>query len=301
MVEIRRILCPVDLSEFSRHALDHARAIAQWYDANITVLHVISPVELIAPVVGVAGAVYLPSRALDAREIANEVRQFSGLKDLSQESHLKVVVAEGTPAKEIVRHAEALPADLLVMGTHGRSGFERLFLGSVTDKVLRSTQVPVLTVPPPVDRVRSVVYKTILCPIEFSGPSTRALEFALMLAEETDAHLILLHVIDAFVEEARLSEISHFSVSEYYRHLEKDARRRWKAAVPEDARVWCTPEERVALGKPYREILHVADEASTDIIIMGVHGAGALNRRLFGSTTQHVIREAHCPVLTLRG
>ena len=180
MVEIRRILCPVDLSEFSRHALDHARAIAQWYEANISVLHVISPVELIAPVVGVAGAVYLPSRALDAREIANEVRQFSGLKDLSQESQLKVVVAEGSPAKEIVRHAEALPADLLVMGTHGRSGFERLFLGSVTDKVLRSTQVPVLTVPPPVDRVGSVVYKTILCPIEFSGPSARALEFALI-------------------------------------------------------------------------------------------------------------------------
>lgn len=76
------------------------------------------------------------------------------------------------------------------MGTHGRGGFERLFLGSVTERVLRTTHVPVLTVPPPVERVGSVVYKTIVCPIEFSDPSTRALEYALSLAEEADASLI---------------------------------------------------------------------------------------------------------------
>jgi hypothetical protein len=87
--------------------------------------------------------------------------------------------------REILRHAEDRRTDLLVMGTHGRSGFEALFLGSVTEKVLRSTHVPVLTVPPAVERVGTVVYKTILCPIEFADPSTRALENALTLAEET--------------------------------------------------------------------------------------------------------------------
>jgi len=71
--------------------------------------------------------------------------------------------------------------------------------------------------------------------------------------------------------------------------------------VPVDARAWCTPDERVVFGKASRTIVQLAGEEAADIIVMGVHGAGALGRRLFGSTTHHVIREAHCPVLTLRG
>jgi nucleotide-binding universal stress UspA family protein len=146
-----------------------------------------------------------------------------------------------------------------------------------------------------------VRYKAILCPIEFSDPSMRALEYALMLAQETDAHLVLLHAIEALTEEVRFSEISHFSVPEYFRHLEHDARARLKTAVPDEARRWCTPDERVVFGKASRMIVQLANEMTADIIVMGVHGAGALHRRLFGSTTHHVIREARCPVLTLRG
>jgi nucleotide-binding universal stress UspA family protein len=122
-----------------------------------------------------------------------------------------------------------MPADLLVMGTHGRSGFEALFLGSVTEKVLRSTRVPVLTVPPAVERVESVVYKTILCPIEFWDASTRALEYALTLAQETGARLILLHVVEQLVDAPQLGEVSQFSVPEYRRYLEEDARRSRKS------------------------------------------------------------------------
>jgi universal stress protein A len=145
-----------------------------------------------------------------------------------------------------------------------------------------------------------VIYKTILCPIEFSGASTRALEYALSLAEEADARLVLLHVIEGVIDPSLLGEASHFSVPEYYRHLETDAMARLKAAIPEEARVWCTPDERLAAGKPYREILRVAGETRAEIIVMGVHGKGALSRRILGSTTQHVIRAAECPILTLR-
>lgn len=301
MAEITRILCPVDLSEFSHHALDHARALAQWYEADITVLHVFTVPVPFTPTPGMAEA-YPPLPLPQPQEIAEEVRRFCGLGDGGHDARVTVVVKEGAAAKEIVRHAETLPADLLVMGTHGRGGFEQLFLGSVTEKVLRSTHVPVLTVPPPVERVETVLYKTILCPTEFSDPSTRALEYALTLAEETDARVILLHVIEGLADDSRLiSEASHFSVPEYYAHLEREARARLKAALPEEARVWCHPEERVVFGKAYRVILQVAEELKADLIVMGVHGKGTLNRRLFGSTTHHVIREAPCPVLTLRG
>lgn len=158
-----------------------------------------------------------------------------------------------------------------------------------------------LTVPPPVERPDSVLYKTILCPIEFSTASTRALEYALSLAEEADARLILLHVIEGAIEEPQFGEIDHVSVREYYRYLEEDAMARLKAAVPEEARVWCRPDERVVTGKAYRQILQLAAEEDAELIVMGVHGKGALHLRVFGSTTHHIIREAGCPVLTLRG
>jgi nucleotide-binding universal stress UspA family protein len=300
MVEIKRIVCPVDLSEFSHHALDHARALAQWYEADITVLHVFTVPMPLTATPGTTEA-YPPLPLPQPQEIAEEVRRFCEIGNGRHDARMNVVVVEGTPAKEIVRQAETLPADLLVMGTHGRGGFERLFLGSVTEKVLRSTHVPVFTVPPPVQHVEKVLYRTILCPTEFSDPSTRALEYALTLAEETDARLILLHVVELLVGGPQLREASHFSVPEYQRYLEEDARARLKSAVPEEARVWCTPEERVVSGKAYRGILDVAEQEKADIIVMGVHGRGALNRRLFGSTTHHVVREARCPVLTLRG
>jgi nucleotide-binding universal stress UspA family protein len=75
---------------------------------------------------------------------------------------------------------------------------------------------------------------------------------------------------------------------------------RLRSAVPEEVRVWCTPEEHVLSGKAYRVILDLAQQEKVEVVVMGVRGMGALNRRLFGSTTHHVIREAGCLVLTLR-
>lgn len=299
MVNIKRILCPVDLSDFSRDALHHALALAEWYHTQITVLHVYSAVQPLVPVRGVAESVVLPP-PVRPDEIAEEVRRFcvSSLGDLGQS--LDVVVREGNATKEIVLLAEEMLSDLLVLGTHGRSGFERLFLGSVTEKVLRSTRVPVMTVPPPVKQAGSTPYETILCPVDFSEASMEALEYALSLAQEANARLILLHVIESFLGEAGTAEMGHMKVSEYYGYLEKDALGRLKAAVPEQARLWSAPKERVARGRAYREILTLAGEQGADLIVMGVQGKNALNRFFFGSTTQHVIREALCPVLTIR-
>jgi nucleotide-binding universal stress UspA family protein len=306
MVAIERILCPIDFSDTSRHAVGHAFAFARWYEARVTIFHVANvPVPvmpasgLAMPPIGVAEE--LPQHPpLRLENVAEEVRRFSGLRNGADPKAAEVVVVEGNPVQEILAQAEQIDADLLIMGTHGRSGFEALFLGSVTEKVLRSTHVPVLTVPPAVERVESVAYRTILCPIEFSDPSTRALEYALTLAKETGARLILLHVIEQLVDAPQLGQVSRFSVEEYRRYLEEDAGARLRSAVPEVARVWCTPAERVLSGKAYHVILEVADQERAEIIVMGVHGKGVLNRRLFGSTTHHVIREARCPVLTLR-
>src|SRR6187401_2690087 len=220
MVSINRILCPIDFSDFSLDALRHGLGLAQWYSAQLTLFHVYPD------------------------EMAENVRRFCAPLVEPSGRNVEVVVRSGDAASEIRKEAERAPADLLILGTHGRSGFERLFLGSVTEKVLRSTRVPVLTIPPPVREPGSPVYKTILCPLEFSDASLRALEHALSLAQQADARLILMHVIEDVLSDAasQAMALANLSVSKYYEHLERDAATRLKAVVPDDARVWARPE-----------------------------------------------------------
>jgi nucleotide-binding universal stress UspA family protein len=299
MVTIDRILCPVDLSDFSRHALRHALALAAVHRARITVLRVFSaPQPLVMP--WVTAEVPLPA-PIQAEDIADDVRRFFGSALESQTQPVEIVATEGVAATEIVRLAEELPADLLVLGTHGRSGFERLFLGSVTEKVLRSTAVPVMTIPPPAQEPATTSYTTILCPLDFSPASIHALDYASALAQEAQAGLILLHVIEGLLGEAGASDMGHMRVSEYDEYLEVDAVTRLKAVLPDQARGGSAPEQRIVRGRAYRQILAVAEDEGADLIVMGVQGKNALNRFFFGSTTHHVIREARCPVLTIRG
>jgi nucleotide-binding universal stress UspA family protein len=297
MVSINRILCPIDFSDFSLDALRHGLGLAQWYSAQLTLFHVYQLSQAL-PVEGIPGSVPVYVNA-DPNKMAEEVRRFCAPLLGSSARSVDIVVSPGNAANEIRREAERLPFDLLILGTHGRSGFERLFLGSVTEKVLRSTRVPVLTIPPPVREPGSPLYKTILCPLEFSPPSIRALEYALSLALEANARLILLHAIENVLGDAGAEALGHLSVSEYYHQLEQDAVTRLRAVVPENAHVWSRPEERVVKGRAHQEILKVVADEHVDLVVMGVQGKGVVDRLVFGSTTHRVIREAGCPVLTL--
>jgi nucleotide-binding universal stress UspA family protein len=200
-------------------------------------------------------------------------------------------------------------ADLLVIGTHGRTGFDRLVLGSVTEKVLRKAACPVLSVPrraPDAVRAAPVVFKQILCPIDFSDSSMHALNYAMSLAQEADAHLTVLHVMvyDLQVEAPEMYETviadRRLSVTDFRTRCEEYSRERLRAAVPDTVRAYCIVETVLATGKPYREILRVAAEQQADLIVMAVRGRGAVDLTFFGSTTQHIVRQATCPVLTLR-
>jgi nucleotide-binding universal stress UspA family protein len=297
MVSINRILCPIDFSAFSLDALRHALVLARWYSAQITLFHVY-PASYPLPVDGIAGSVPVFVGA-DPDKITSQVREFCAPLVGPSAGNVEVVVRPGDAAREIRTHAEQLPFDLLIMGTHGNSGFERLFLGSVTEKVLRSTRVPVMTIPAPVVEPGSPLFKTILCPIDFSAASTRALEYALALAKEADARLLLLHAVEDVVDYASGGALGSLTVSEYFHQIEEDAVSRLRAVVPDEAREWSRPEERVVKGRAYTEILKVVAAERIELVVMGVQGKGALDRLVFGSTTHRVIREAGCPVLTL--
>ncbi len=300
MIEIRRILCPTDLSDVAPRAFDHALALARFHQAEIELAYVSEPL-LPGPV---APASYPPWAVLDP---AVRGRLRSALETLAAPARAVGVpvgfgVYEGRVVAEILDRARAWPADMLVMGTHGRGGFERWVLGSVTEKVLRKAPCPVLTVPPPAGGLHpsgAVLFRTIVCPVDFSEASLAALRHGLKLAEESGAEITVLHVLEWLVEDEPGARIAGFDVPEFRRYLEKDAREKLRRVVPEEARDWCRPREEIVGGRPWREILRVAEERQADLVVMGVRGRNPVDIVLFGSTTHHVVRGARCPVLVV--
>ena len=296
MTTITNILCPVDFSEFSRNALDHAAAIARWYEARLTALHVLPPVTAFVAPTGEGLYPPLVFSDEDLRQFHDELTTFARQ---SGDARLGCEVAQGSVAGEIVRFADELPADLLVMGTHGRSGFDRLMLGSTTEKLLRKAPCPVLTVParaPDAGPVRAP-FTRVLCAVDFSPASLRALALAESLAGEAAANLCVMHVLEPVsVFEPVATGPGTAPISGQRHHA---VRRRLEELIAADTRAFAEVGEVVAAGKPYREILRVAVEQRSDLIVLGVHG-GPRGLAAFGSTTNHVVREAECPVLTAR-
>ena len=298
MIAIRRILCPVDISPISRPALDRAAVLAGWYGAELTVLHVVGP--LMPTLFGLEPAFSdAPLPPVDAEMVAVELQTFVG-NGVGAKRPPQLVVRSGGAARTILSYAQEATIDLVVLGTHGRSGFERFMLGSVTEKVLRKAPCPVLTVPPETAECEiRPAFSRILCGVDFSEASDRAVRYALSLAKEAQGRLTLVHVLEWLPDDS-FAKYPQFDLGQYRRSLRSDARLRLQGLVPEEARSWCDPYVPVQSGKAYEEILRLAEQDGVDLIVLGVQGRGPVDRMLFGSTTQQVVRRAHCPVLTIR-
>jgi nucleotide-binding universal stress UspA family protein len=302
MIPMKAILCPVDFSEESRHALEHALALASWYHARVLVLHVH---RLALPVLGIG-----PHGAEAMQPIVMTDAERSRISDAMGKLVAPVRTA-GLPVEtfleedinvpqHIVERARSLNADLITLGTHGRTGFQRWVLGSVAEKVLRMTPCPVMTVPPkePASVSRSPgAFQRVVCPIDFSKSSGRALEYAASLASQADARLTVIHVVDLPPDLPDTPPVATFF--EFRQRLVGQARDYMKVSISESVRRSCQVDELVLVGRPHREILRVAREQHGDLIVMGVQGRGALDLMFFGSTTNHVVRQAACPVVTV--
>jgi nucleotide-binding universal stress UspA family protein len=299
MIDVRRILCPTDFSDLSRRALTHAVMLARWHGAKLTVLH-------IAPLMPM-GAAFSPSGitavTLDPRareRLLDDLRAFAMPSGVAQVA-ADFKVQDGPVVRGIVAQAREGAADLIVMGTHGRGGFERLVLGSVAETVLRKAPCPVFTVSGAAEGSaphEPTELRHVLCAVDFSAASQEALRYALSLARRARAPLTVLHVL----EWPEHDPVGHRppDLAEYKRSFQQDAMEHLHAAVPVEARQGCEVSETVAVGTPWRQILRVAGEERADLVVLGVQGRGALDRRLFGSTAGHVVRQAACPVLTVR-
>jgi nucleotide-binding universal stress UspA family protein len=293
-LKIKLILCPIDFSEFSVSAYQHALSVAEHYRAKLVAQHI---VELwrhpAADFVASAGLYEEYSQAL--RESGKEQLQEFVKKHTNDEIQPELVVQTGVAADSILSFAQLQKADVIVMGTHGRRGFDRLMLGSVTDRVMRTAPCPVLVASKPpqgsvaVGKERGHVHhlSRILFCADFSENSEGALKYAISATAEYDAELTLLHVVEGVPSQAETEE----AMAAAAERLDK--------LIPLEGRKTLKIKTAVRIGKPYAQIIQLALETQIDLVTMGVRGRGALDVAVFGSTTYRVMQLGSCPVLAV--
>ena len=302
-MDIKRILCPTDFSDESAHAVELATVVARFYRARIAALHVLSPNFLAAPAPLTSSRVpAVPETELYRLRQETESR-FAAAAQAGID--VDALVDVGQPVGCILDRAASLPADMIVIGTHGAGGFEHLMIGSVTEKVLRKAACPVMTVPPRAQVTSQLPFKRLLCAVDFSDASLAALRYASSLAQESNAALTILHVLEWPWEEPPSPVIEGLpaeqgeALADFRRYCETSARARLESVVPSSRQGSRPPDTEVRHGKPYVQILGAALDHQSDLIVVGVQGRRALDLTLFGSTANQVVRRATCPVLTL--
>lgn len=299
MTQTKCILCPIDFSDFSRHALDCAVRLARGNGRRIVALHVFAkwPAADVVPSLADNTPPKGPLEDENREALLSHLRQF--VKPYAKEPMTidpLVVDAPDVP-REIVAQAEATHAELIVIGSHGRSGVRRLLLGSIAEQVLRMARCPVMVVPRnamQVDTVRARPFSRILCPVDFSCDAIAALCHATRLASRAGT-VTVVHVIDV---PAALYEMPGFDIANYRSDAVAKSRQQLSELIPE--RTARALDVVVSEGRPDQEILRVAAERDIDLIVMGVSGRRAVDLAVFGSTTHRVLRGASCPVLTVR-
>lgn len=291
MVKIENILCPVDFSEFSARAFDYAYSLARRYDAKLYLEHVIRPLTEFSyrtPQPWVH-EYYERSRIESGEELRKMIA-----KQATNSFKPEIVVEIGFPDETILDFAQKQPIDLIVMGTHGLRGADLWMMGSVTEKVIRKARCPVLAVRKPMhdfvapkEMDDPVQLRKILLATDFSDHGQRAFAYAISLAMEYNAELTLLHVLDDIPHGQELSSVTARLIHDL------------EAPVPPDARNWCTIKSTVRVGKPYQEIIQLALDSQTDLIVLGVRGRSGTGLALFGSTTYRVLQLGSAPVLAV--
>lgn len=294
-MKIKLILCPIDFSEFSVRAYYHALSLAEHYQAKLVLQHIVEIWRY--PAVSFATSVKIHNEfceMLRARG-TEQLREFAK-KHTGDRMQPELVVDQGMSPDSILSFAEAEKADLIVMGSHGRRGYDRLMLGSVTDRVMRRAPCPVLAVchtpedPESASKAHGHVhhFDRILFCTDFSEESTRAMNYAISITREYGAHLTLFHVVDETPSPAKAEEAVTRALKQLDELISPELHKTLKAKTV------------VRVGKPYRQIIQYALEEQTDLVAMGVRGGGALGLSIFGSTTYRVIQLGPCPVLAVQ-
>lgn len=274
----QRILVPTDLSDFSRRAAAWALMFQRRLGSRITLLYANQPYFAVNALEGPA-AYALPVAPDVTERMTEELSQFRRECFAGLESAVDIRMLDAAPADAIVSTANAIDADLILMGTHGRRGWRRALLGSVTESVVRATDRPLMSVPA---TGASPVIGKVLCPVNFTAIARQALEDAVGLAATFDAQLLVLHVADALDDES-------------VRAVELD----FAAWVEPGVRNRCTYSRIITHGDAAEQTLAIAERESVDLIVIGAQHKRFTDTTVIGTTTERVVRFATRPVWTV--
>lgn len=313
MEPIRRILVPVDFSECSREALQRALAFAKPIGASLEVLHVWMVPAYVSPTLAIQIAQSKDTTTLEAlgrEEAQQQMSRFLATLELPAEVPITPRVEAGEPLSVVL--ARAKDADLIIAGTHGRTGFSHFLLGSVAEKIVRLSEKPVLTIrslaghPDAATQkaVKNLEFppKRIVVPVDFSSSSKLALEAALSLQTMLGASVEVLHAVTHVpIEGAELLVSGYAGESktpfrEWARSRADEEMKAFLATVKGAERA----AVRVSLGEPVQTVLDEAASGRHDLVVIGTHGRTGVSRLIMGSVAERIVRRSPCPVLTVR-
>lgn len=287
-VTIRNVLFATDFSSYSNAALPYALAVAHQYGVKLYAAHVLSTESYLFATPESWPAVVEQQEKQEQIDVARLEMHLRGVPH-------QVLSPVGDISDVLFRLIRDHNIDLLVLGTHGRTGLPKLLMGSVAEKIFRQCSCPVLTVGPHVPREEKIVaeFNKILFATDFSDESLAAMPYAISLAQEHQAHLSLLHVLKKpEAGTVNLDSDAAFVV----RQMEK--------LIPPSPDFWFQPEYFVEYGAAPEQILAFASQHEADLILLGVRpAAGGLGTVTHFSHTmaQHIVAHATCPALTVRG
>ncbi|HET8925509.1 MAG TPA: universal stress protein, partial [Candidatus Acidoferrum sp.] len=285
-ITLKNILFATDFSAASNAAAPIAIEIARRYGAKVYGVHV----NRFDDYTGAAPNAW----AAMAEAAEKETKEDAGrLNEQLQGIEHEVVIGEGSIWEVISNLIEQKEIDLIVLGTRGRTGLGKVILGSVAEEILRQSPCPVLTVGPHVNlwsdqyaNMREILFTT-----DLAADNPIAAPYAISLAQENQAHLVLLHVIEDAKAGDLLDNPKAVDLKE----------RKLQQLVTEQAGLWCEPTYIVEEGPAAEKILDVAKRRHTDLIVMGARPAKGLATHLNIGTVHEVVSQATCPVLTVRG
>lgn len=276
----RRILAPTDLSEFASTTVRYAADLARRFEAELVVMHadpMTTPVDFFEAPVTI--------HPIDDEEVRNTIEshlQSWIASNLPSDVLTRTLVVLQTPVDAILTTAGSLDCDLVVMGTHGRTGWRRALLGSVTEGVMRDINRPLLTIrSSEFDPAAGRPISKILCPVNFSDVALQSIETAAVFARAFDAELLVLHVIESGSGEAEVGV---------------EGLRDW---VPSRVRDACWFRELVIHGHAAEQILDFAEKVESDLIVIGAQHRRFGDTTVIGTTSERITRHAPCPVLTV--
>ena len=285
-----RILFPTDGSDGASVVLDHALDLAATHGATVHLLYVADTT--------LTSSTRIQGQVVDALEGKGE-RIVEEAKDRAERRDLPVVtdVIQGEPYGTIVGYADAHDVDLVVMPTHGRQGLKRYLLGSTTERVVRRSNVPVLTVPLGSDGAIEYPYRDVLVPTDGSDCADRALGSGIRMAKAGGAALHLLSVVSLTTFGAEIQDtLRAEDLTDRADELIEEA-----TALAREEGVE-TVSGTVERGRSVsRAINSYVDERGIDLVVVGTHGRTGLDRYVLGSVTERLVRTASVPVLTIRG